>query len=122
MAKKPVDPTLKVSQISEPTASPEGGRASGEKHTKNAGLESVSACEPLNTIEAMSGDVNVERPPASVSIPSGEPRLQIAVRLAWDDAVLQMRETGLLSRLPGFATGDWFYGLIQQKLSGVLKE
>lgn len=122
MAKK-VDPTLKTAPIPEATASSEGGDASGAPATSSSGSESSNVIEQQSSPENGNGDVSGEKHTFSGSSQDGvNPHLlRLAVELAWGDAVNRLRETGMLTRLPEFATAAWFYGLIDNHLKGVLR-
>lgn len=140
MAKK-VDPILKASQISEPIASPEGGDAFGESPTSKSGSESSSGSEQPKSPDPGNGDAGGEKhtysdlshddSEAMTEMPMRRAQelgrridpdlLKLAVDLAWGEAVDKMRESGLLSRLPQFATSEWFHSLIMKNITGVLR-
>ena len=132
MAKK-VDPTLKIAPIPEATDLQDVGAGSGDPATSSSGSESSSDTEQPKSPDPGNGDVSGEKYTSSdgsqdANKPETEsPRgidpylLKLAVDLAWGDAVARLRETGMLTRLPEFATSDWFYSLIQRHLHGVLK-
>ena len=119
MAKK-VDPMLKTAPTPEATELQGVGAGSGDDLTSKSGSESSSELEQPTSPDPGSGGASGEKH-TSLASSREDSDLHLAVTLAWDEAMVKLRETGMLSRLPAFATADWFYLLIRDKLDGVLK-